>query len=110
MNLHKDDTRAFLEYLGFDVDSHYKFRMREDEHTASASIDPKNGYIKDFGSGFRCDIIAFYKEIKNCDERSAFLEVAGILDNLKIDHDLNHGQKTNIAIHKKAINARPIKE
>lgn len=110
MNLHKDDTRAFLEYLGFDVDSHYKFRMREDEHTASASIDPKNGYIKDFGSGFRGDIIAFYKEIKNCDERSAFLEVAGILDNLKIDHDLNHGQKTNIVIHKKAINVRPIKE
>ena len=49
MNLHKDDTRAFLEYIGFDVDSHYKLKMHQDEHTASASIDPKNGYIKDLG-------------------------------------------------------------
>lgn len=96
MNLHKDDTRAFLEYLGFNVDNHYKFKMREDEKTASASIDPKNGYIKDFGSGFRGDVIAFYKEVKGCDERSAFLEVAAILDSLKVSHNLNtQGKKAD---------------
>lgn len=88
MNLHRDDTRAFLEYIGFDVDSHYKFKMRQDEHTASASIDPKNGYIKDFGSGFRGDVIAFYKEVKSCDDVTAFAEVKVILDDLKYSINL----------------------
>ena len=94
MNLHKDDTRAFLEYIGFDVDSHYKFKMRQDEHTASASIDPKNGYIKDFGSGFRGDVIAFYKEVKGCDDTTAFAEVKAILDDLKISNEINQGYHT----------------
>ncbi|CUU92120.1 DNA primase [Campylobacter hyointestinalis] len=98
MNLHKDETRAFLEYLGFNVDEHYKFKMRNDEKTASASIDPKNGYIKDFGSGFRGDVIAFYKEIKACDDKTAFLETKKILDDLKIYNEINanHNQKTTI--------------
>lgn len=39
MELHKDDTRAILEYLGFEVDRVYKFKMRASEHTASASIN-----------------------------------------------------------------------
>lgn len=98
MNLHKDETRAFLEYLGFNVDEHYKFKMRNDEKTASASIDPKNGYIKDFGSGFRGDVIAFYKEIKACDDKTAFLETKKILDDLKIYNEINanHNQETTI--------------
>lgn len=98
MNLHKDETRAFLEYLGFNVDKHYKFKMRNDEKTASASIDPKNGYIKDFGSGFRGDVIAFYKEIKACDDKTAFLETKKILDDLKIYNEINanHNQETTI--------------
>jgi len=60
MELHKDDTRAILEYLGFEVDRAYKFKMRASEHTASASINPKNGMIKDFGSGWSGDIVSFY--------------------------------------------------
>ncbi len=99
MNLHRDDTRAFLEYIGFDVDSHYKFKMRQDEHTASASIDPKNGYIKDFGSGFRGDVIAFYKEVKSCDDVTAFAEVKAILDDLKISNEINRGYNTSSTKH-----------
>lgn len=96
MNLHKDDTKAFLEYLGFYVDSHYKFKMREDEKTASASIDPKNGYIKDFGSNFRGDVIAFYKEIKGCDDKTAFEESKIILDHLRISNEINVSHKNNL--------------
>ena len=108
MNLHKDDTKAFLEYLGYEVDKHYKFKMRQDEHTASASIDPKNGYIKDFGSGFRGDVIAFYKEIKGCDYTTAFAEVKAMLDDLKISNEINQnyhtdGKKYNVSNNQETI-------
>lgn len=84
MNLHKDDTRAILNYLGFAVNSAYKFKMRNDERTPSASIDPKNGRISDFGSGWRGDIIAFYKEINSCTDKEAFTNIKRITQELGI--------------------------
>ena len=48
---------AVLTFLGFAVDTNFKFKMR-DEKTASASI-AYNGYLKDFGGTFSGDIISF---------------------------------------------------
>lgn len=85
MELHKDDTRAILEYLGFKVDRAYKFKMRASEHTASASINPKNGMIKDFGSGWGGDIVSFYQYVKNCSPKQAFKDIATISKELNIN-------------------------
>lgn len=95
MDLHKDDTRAILNYMGFAVNSAYKFKMRDTERTASASIDPKNGRISDFGSGWRGDIIAFYKEIYACSDRKAFKEIARITKELGISADINTSKYEN---------------
>ena len=95
MDLHKDDTRAILNYMGFAVNSAYKFKMRDNERTASASIDPKNGRISDFGSGWRGDIIAFYKEIHACSDREAFKEIAKITNELGINADINTSKYEN---------------
>ncbi len=95
MNLHKDDTRAILNYLGFAVNKAYKFKMRDDERTPSASIDPKNGRISDFGSGWRGDIIAFYKEINSCSDKEAFIEIARITKELGISTNINTSKYEN---------------
>ena len=52
---------AYLTFLGFQIDSNFKFKMR-DEKTPSASI-AHNGYIKDFGGSFSGDIISFIMEV-----------------------------------------------
>ena len=52
---------AYLTFLGFEIDSNFKFKMR-DEKTPSASI-AHNGYIKDFGSTFSGDLISFLMEV-----------------------------------------------
>lgn len=118
MDLHKDDTRAMLGELGFEVDRAYKFRMRDGERTASASINPKNGKIKDFGSGWSGDIIAFYKEINGCDDRTAFVEVGKIAEKLGINLNIK-SEKSNYSNmefakfeteHKTDIKAKPISQ
>lgn len=53
----KDDVKVILEHLGYSVDKNYKFKLRQEENTASASINPKDGRIKDFGSGEYYSII-----------------------------------------------------
>lgn len=93
MKLHKDDTRAILEHLGYPVDRAYKFRMRDDERTASASIDPRNGMITDFGSGWRGDVIEFYKVTRNADNKEAFAQIRAIAAELGIKLELNDKSK-----------------
>lgn len=80
MDLTKEQTKFILEELGYSVDRHYKFKMR-DEQTASASIDER-GRISDFGSGWRGDIVEFYKLINNCNYKTAILNVKRILNNV----------------------------
>jgi len=56
----REKVRAMLELLGYEVDSGYMFKLR-DERTPSASIR-RDGYIKDFGSGWGGDIVALLYE------------------------------------------------
>lgn len=41
-------------------------------------------------------MIAFYKEVKSCDDRMAFAEVKAILDDLKISNNINQGYDNTI--------------
>lgn len=52
--------------LGFNVDRKFKFKMRPDEKTASASIAPatKDLTIKDFGGDFNGDVFQFVEQQK----------------------------------------------
>jgi len=53
--LNRDSVSIVLQAVGYQVSSHYKFRMREDEKTASAIIN-LDGTIHDFGSDFHSDV------------------------------------------------------
>ncbi|WP_084276432.1 hypothetical protein [Nitratiruptor tergarcus] len=59
-SLDREKVTAMLKALGYEVDRNYKFKLRE-ERTPSASI-AKDGYIKDFGSGWGGDILALIHE------------------------------------------------
>ena len=54
-------TSALLTFLGYHIDSNYKFKLR-DEKTPSCSI-AWNGYIKDFGGAFSGGIIDFIMHV-----------------------------------------------
>lgn len=53
--INRDSVHIVLESVGYKVDAHHKFKMREDERTASAIINV-DGTIHDFGSDFHGDI------------------------------------------------------
>jgi len=61
-HLNQDNVACIVVNCGYEVDKYYKFKIRKDERTPSASIS-KNGYIKDFGGNFSGDIFAFLHEI-----------------------------------------------
>ena len=60
-SLDRDKVRAMLETLGCRVNRNFMFRLRPDDSTPSASIR-RDGYIKDFGSGWGGDIVALIHE------------------------------------------------
>lgn len=59
--LDKEKAADILSFIGYDVTRDYKFRLREDERTPSASIR-NDGYIRDFGSDWGGDVIALLHE------------------------------------------------
>ncbi len=48
----REQTAYILSSLGYEIDRSFKFRIRSDDKTPSASIDLRNGKIKYFGSGW----------------------------------------------------------
>lgn len=56
--------------LGFHVDRAFKFKLRDDERTPSASIR-EDGYIKDFGGDFAGDIVDLIQEVKGLNFRES---------------------------------------
>ncbi|WP_281951397.1 hypothetical protein [Nitrosophilus kaiyonis] len=76
-SVNRDMTKTLLEYLGYKISSNYMFKIR-DERTPSASIRT-DGYIKDFGSGWGGDIVAFIHEHHNTPLKEATLWVAQCL-------------------------------
>ena len=76
-SLDRDKVRAMLQQLGYEVDNNYMFKLRQ-ERTPSASIR-RDGYIKDFGSGWGGDIVALIHEYHQTPLKEATLWVAQCL-------------------------------
>ena len=60
--LNQESVAAVVQHTGREVNGGYKFRLRGDEKTPSASIRKKDGYIKDFGGDFSGDLIDFLRQ------------------------------------------------
>lgn len=71
MELDKRITALILMDLGYEVKADWKFKIRADERTPSASIN-SNGKIKDFGSGWYGDIIDFLENFCGYSKINAF--------------------------------------
>ena len=76
--LDREKTAELLSFIGYEVRRDFKFKLREDEKTPSASID-KNGNIKDFGSGWYGDIIALLHEHHGQTLKDASIYIASCL-------------------------------
>ena len=83
-SLDRDKVRAMLEQLGYEVDNNYMFKLRQ-ERTPSASIR-RDGYIKDFGSGWGGDIVALLHEHRGVSLFEATKWVAECLG-IEVQHD-----------------------
>lgn len=71
MTLSPHQTALFLQSRGYEVDKNFKFKIRKDERTPSASIY-KDGKIHDFGTGWHGDIVDFMVAFENLGKREAF--------------------------------------
>ena len=59
--LDRETVAELLSFIGYEIQRDFKFKLRPDERTASASINT-NGQITDFGSGWSGDIVALLHE------------------------------------------------
>ena len=66
---------------GFEVNSKFMFKYRQDERTPSASISP-DGLVKDFGSELSTDAIGFIQEVDKVDFKTA-VEIVGAFANVQ---------------------------
>ncbi|WP_415405881.1 hypothetical protein ACLHDG_08940 [Sulfurovum sp. CS9] len=76
--LDREKTAELLSFIGYEIRRDFKFKLREDERTPSASID-SNGNIKDFGSGWYGDIIALLHEHQGQTLKDATIYIASCL-------------------------------
>lgn len=67
---------------GFEVNSKFMFKYRQEERTPSASIS-NDGLIKDFGSDLSTDAIGFIIEVDKVDFRTA-VEIVGGFVNVQV--------------------------
>jgi len=74
----REKTAELLTFIGYEVRRDFKFKLREDEKTPSASIN-KDGNIKDFGSGWYGDIIALLHEHHGQTLKDASIYIADCL-------------------------------
>ena len=77
-SLDREKVADILSFIGYTIQRDYKFKLREDEKTPSASIAP-DGSIKDFGSGWYGDIVALLHEHHGQTLKDATLYIASCL-------------------------------
>jgi hypothetical protein len=73
-SINREQTADILSLSGYEVGRDWKFTLREDERTPSASIR-QDGYITDFGGDFSGDIVALLHEKRGSSLREATLYV-----------------------------------
>ena len=72
--LDREQAAHILTGLGYAVGRDWKFALREEERTPSASIR-QDGFIKDFGSDWSGDIVALLHEVKGMPMKDSVLFV-----------------------------------
>jgi len=77
-NYTQQNIAEILSFIGYQIDRNYKFKLREDEKTPSASISSA-GLITDFGSGWSGDIVSLLHECRNIPLGEATLYIAQLL-------------------------------
>ncbi len=60
-SLDRETTESLLSFIGYEVQKDHKFKLREEENTASASVN-RDGNITDFGDGWFGDPVALLHE------------------------------------------------
>jgi len=78
LKLNGENVRQIIHYIGYQINRNGKFKLRQEERTASASVD-KNGKITDFGSGWRGDIFDLIQEYHELSFPEAFEYVSECL-------------------------------
>ena len=83
----REETAMILIALGYEVDKNFKFKLRADEKTPSASINPRTGKIKDFGSGWDGSAIDLMVDLHGYTKSQAFNFAQDILgrDDLRLN-------------------------
>ena len=77
--LNKEQVADLLTYIGYEVTRDFKFKLRQGERTASASIRA-DGFLKDFGGdGWSGDIVALLHEHHKQSLKDAMEYVASCL-------------------------------
>jgi len=74
----RETVTDLLTFVGYEVQRDYKFKLRPDEKTASASIRA-DGLLKDFGSGWSGDVVALLHEHHDQSLKDATQYVASCL-------------------------------
>ncbi len=78
-SLDGETTTHILQHIGYKIYPRNKFKLREDERSASASVRNKDGYIKDFGGDYSGDIIGLLMNYHNMSFEEAVKYVATCL-------------------------------
>ena len=75
LHLDQQNVAMILTHIGYEIFRTYKFRLRKDEKTPSASIR-YDGYITDFGGDFKGDVIALLQDHHDLTFTEAIIYVA----------------------------------
>ncbi len=78
-SLDGETTTHILQHIGYKIYPRNKFKLREDERSASTSVRSKDGLIKDFGSDYSGDIIDLLREYHDMSFEEAVKYVATCL-------------------------------
>lgn len=76
--LDREIVASLLSFLGYEIDRSFKFRLRPDERTPSASIS-RTGQITDFGANWSGDIFDVLQEYHGQSFKSALEWTANCL-------------------------------
>ncbi len=69
----KEASISVLDTLGYNINRSGAFKLRGEEKTPSANVNPKNGNIKDFGNDESYDLIDILTKFHDMDFKSAVL-------------------------------------
>jgi len=100
----KDTTISVLDTLGYNINRSGAFKLRSEEKTPSANVNPKNGNIKDFGSDESYDLIDILTQFHGMDFKGAVLYLC---DYFGISYEIQQYRSVPAPIINKPIHQKP---